>query len=801
MGAWGQPGYPQRGYPQANMMGAWGQPGYPQRGYPQANMMGAWGQPMAPAAFMPGASGTLPAARSSISADQRKYMERIVQAMQSSNIGMVAGSLSEAVAAKVAIPDAFLNTVKQWMTSRQESHAASAQMQMLQLAGAAVPTTSVAPQMPMLQTQPAPLVPRMPMMPVPGGAVGNHLPQPSSQQPGAAINNDMQVHRSQGLHRVAPSTAPMSQPPNSARSHAAPALRVPGPMVQATHRLEPSLSVPAPSNAPSVPSSGPSSQHLKKEEDRIDTSPADDEDDGFFGEPAHLGDAGAFHTPVPPPPAPRPPLREAAKPKGRTAQEVADFLRLQEAEAATFRQICAYFSPAPTRDEIQRLVEANEEIFFVEGDKVTLRDPRMKEARRGMEKELARPALQRSEIKAEEACEALWCAAHLALQASAKEVCILFETIAKKTLKKKMKPEKNMYPANMPLALACIIDRIVVLERRAGRGARLERALSPCLPKIFGRWIMGLVHGSQFLANLLLAWERSGWFQTKHLDKCREKLWLLVAYARSDGVPDAPEKDEGRGWYKVVSRDEGEYEGSESLLSAKQLEEHKANTKVPEEPPPRIPSPIQESSSQATAAQMEEKRARTLHALDQMGLVPKEAATQPVTKAAAEEKPQVPAQPATQADPGEKPQDQPATLDVDVIDEEDLFGSPADMPEDVPTQDLFGSEPSSAQKSQPPEAAPPTHDLIGSEEPSSAKLAPEDEVPTQDLFGSEEPSATPEQPPLEEAQRDTLAYADEEATQPYPASQAASSQGDGLAATQAYQDEPPSKRAKVEERA
>lgn len=286
---------------------------------------------------------------------------------------------------------------------------------------------------------------------------------------------------------------------------------------------------------------------------------------------------------------------------------------------------------------------------------------------------------------------------------------------------------------------------------------------------------MGLVHGSQFLANLLLAWERGGFFQSKHLDKCRDKLWLLLAYARKDGVPDAPEKDEGRGWYKVVARDEGDYEGSESLLSTKQLEEHRAKTKVQEEPPAKVPSPVRETSSQTASAHVEDKRARTLHALDQMGLVPKEAVTQPATKADTEEKPQVPAaQPSNHADVGEMPHEQPpATLDVDGIDEEDLFGSPADLPEDMPTQ-------------------------VGSEEPSSAK-PPEEEVPTQDLFGSEDPSATPDRTPIEEAQRDTLAYADEDATQPYPASQATSSQGDGLAATQAYQDEPPSKRARTEE--
>jgi len=132
----------------------------------------------------------------------------------------------------------------------------------------------------------------------------------------------------------------------------------------------------------------------------------------------------------------------------------------------------------------------------------------------------------------------------------------IFEQVARSTLKKVNKVMPGRYPANMPVVAACIVDRIVLLERQRGKARSLELALSPALYTIiFQRWTLGIVPGSQFLANVLLSWERQGYFKTKHIQQCKKKLLLLVAYAKADGVPDGPDKQQGTGWYRAISRD------------------------------------------------------------------------------------------------------------------------------------------------------------------------------------------------------------------------------------------------------
>merc|ERR1712211_171692 len=91
---------------------------------------------------------------------------------------------------------------------------------------------------------------------------------------------------------------------------------------------------------------------------------------------------------------------------------------------------------------------------------------------------------------------------------------------------------------------------------RKGSLGRLENALSAYVHKmIFRRWVLGVVPGSQFLANLLIAWEHLGYFKVKHLEQPMKSMYLLVSYARSDGVPDRPTKDKGTGWYRLVQRE------------------------------------------------------------------------------------------------------------------------------------------------------------------------------------------------------------------------------------------------------
>jgi len=171
-----------------------------------------------------------------------------------------------------------------------------------------------------------------------------------------------------------------------------------------------------------------------------------------------------------------------------------------------------------------------------------------------------------------EVAESVHILATLALQCPPEGVCrILRHVAARSTSKYQMsRPSRGAgsggrcYPANMALFLACVIDRIVCYERRtattpddAGAKLSLESALAPVVyDVVFRRWVLGAVAGSQFLANLLLTWERLGYFRRKYLDQCRQKVKLLVAYARADGVPDS-DKEKGAGWYKIVQRPVG----------------------------------------------------------------------------------------------------------------------------------------------------------------------------------------------------------------------------------------------------
>merc|ERR1740139_1783595 len=85
----------------------------------------------------------------------------------------------------------------------------------------------------------------------------------------------------------------------------------------------------------------------------------------------------------------------------------------------------------------------------------------------------------------------------------------------------------------------------------------MEHALGPALYTIiFQRWTLGTVLGSQFLANLLLMWERLGYFKPRHLSMCKKRLLLLTAYAKSDGVPDGEAKERKTGWYKIADHAE-----------------------------------------------------------------------------------------------------------------------------------------------------------------------------------------------------------------------------------------------------
>lgn len=239
-----------------------------------------------------------------------------------------------------------------------------------------------------------------------------------------------------------------------------------------------------------------------------------------------------------------------------TAEEVAAFLRGhcgQHGDAATYQELGAHFRGS---EAVRRAVEAGSELFAVEGDRVVLRDPLKKEALAKFTKEFGRKKFSRRSMEPDDALLHVHKAAELALQAYPSDVVGVLKEISKNTLRRPGLGAKGLFSAFMPLVLACLVDRIVLLERQRNESRRFENALGPVVHTIiFKRWVLGVVRGSQFLANLLLTWQRSSYFKTKHLVEPTRAMWLLIGYAGADGVADAQGKDAGTGWYKLVQRE------------------------------------------------------------------------------------------------------------------------------------------------------------------------------------------------------------------------------------------------------
>eukprot|EP00933_Yihiella_yeosuensis_P052153 TRINITY_DN50166_c0_g1_i1.p1 TRINITY_DN50166_c0_g1~~TRINITY_DN50166_c0_g1_i1.p1 ORF type:complete len:797 (+),score=153.88 TRINITY_DN50166_c0_g1_i1:66-2456(+) len=697
-------------------------------------------------------------ATATITSRQKQFMTKIVTAMGAGDIGTVASTLSDAVTSKVSMPDQFLDTVKQWMTSRQESSKASAELQMQashlrpqqdiaaqaqrpanagksrhfmqleQQLNSAIATgdergvNSVLGRAAELATSGTPGAPSLGATPTLPGAVTPGLP--GDQTPAFAggrtppLPQQVRQWHTQQLRQPPKAYVPQPEPPSS-EVPTIPTTSAP------TIPTVPSASVPSGGDVPT-----------KKAEDDIGAF-ADTWRPSQVAPPIDVkakdGDqsVGDMHFRGATSPERFVSSRSSRQPAYEpTVEEIAEVLGQTEAESATYSQICKKFKPKAASQHVRRIVEANSNRFTVLGDKVTLRDPQKKEALQCLIKELVRTPLQRAEVNPEEACEAIWCAAHFALQASPADVCKVLLTVARTTLRKKGKVEKGMYPAAMPLAVACIIDRVVLVERQQGLNRRFENSFSPHLHSmIFHKWTMGAVHGSQFLANLLLTWDKLGFFQAKHIEQCKKSLFLLIAYARFDGVPDPPDKELGTGWYKVVKREAGEEEGSEALLPRKLLE---------------APTHVGEDMDD------EEKV---------FGSPPA-----PETKAADDE-------------------------------EEQLFGSDAPP---AASQEVEKPEEVTPHQAQTPQSTP--NMPAGEGTPGLTQGAPTPRL--QEAAGDATPligGATPRLPEDSQQFKDTIQYADADAglaTQPYPI---AASQGASLPATQAYQDEPAPKRARVDQ--
>jgi len=330
------------------------------------------------------------------------------------------------------------------------------------------------------------------------------------------------------------------------------------------------------------------------------------------------------------------------------AEQVADALRTTEGDFASFKKLCTLFEPPALKEHLRRIAEGDPDLFTVVGDRVSLRDPSRGPALRGFVKCLIQTPMMRKVIRPDEVHEILNDAVDCAMDAVPLEVAKVLMKVSSKTLRSVGKVSKGSHPANMPLVLACLIDKIVTKEREKALSRKFENAFGPLLYRlIFHKWTLGRVPGSNFLANILLSWSHRGLFKQKQLDECTRPLMLLTAYARSDGVPDGEDKENGAGWYKIVRGPE--------------------RVELPTEPPTA-------EAVQTTATPV----------VGDAG-------------APAEAEPEAPPQPVASAGATDAPGAQP-TVETPVATAQQTVESPADVPspqqddeEDAPTEDLFGS--------------------------------------------------------------------------------------------------------------
>lgn len=752
------------------MMNMWPQYGGMQGGPGQMpmNMPGMPGMPLPMSAPM-SAPGLRQLQPPSISESQRKYMQQIVHGMKTSDIGVVAHSLSQAVSERVQMPDAFLATVKQWMASRQESVAASSQMQLAQFIGHQAWVNQVNANFQALQTpdagSPAPPAPPAP----PETSAGFVSSQANNQSVSYQDTTPMTGDATPTILGGKTPALTGAQTPTVVPSDS---YGLSGPAPSVTERQPTQTQVPSSVATSSLRTETLRSRTLSQPTETVTASersgskprPPPPE---FTYEPTELE-----------PPVPEaPPRRLVARhiEVERSAEEVADFLRQQEDDRATFQRISKHFKLATQK--IRQLVEDHDDLFAVEKDQVVLKDQRRKEALRCLVKQLVSSEMQKMEIDPEKAMECIWSAAHFAIKATPSEVKKVFDKVSQSVLRSKQKVPRGAYPANMPLALACIIDRAVYLARRLSQGAitAIERALGPSLYNILlSRWQLGRVRGSQFLANLFLAWERLGYFEDKHLETCKKHLLVLLAFVRAEGVPDPPHKDEGTGWYKVVAREPGEDKNTEPIASRQRLqalEQTRAQAEK-QKVTVAVEEPEASENAQAQAQRFQEARDRVMHAMAQMGL-----------KREADRRPPPTETTAKRADPSEfpepiKPHKEAAPT---ALLEKELRESVKNPPEPVKAD-----KPGKGVEEDPEEVA-----LFGSAIYDSAVYSEEEIFGSPQEMDDEGPSK-----PETSKEAETLPYDDMAATQPYASQESQDSQK-GMDATQAYQDEPLPKRRRL----
>jgi len=254
-------------------------------------------------------------------------------------------------------------------------------------------------------------------------------------------------------------------------------------------------------------------------------------------------------------------------PDADVKEQMRRVLGRQQDQSSTLSRLASLIRVQPAR--LLKLAEADKSTFafFNKGLHIRLIDENSRKVMSEFRKLLMIAGRGPGLISPAKAAETVPRLVQFAMQANAMDVALQLLALKQVILRRQTGDTPfGMLSSNTPVLLACLVDQIVLEERRKGNKRNFEEKLGSIIHSlIFSGWIMGNVPGSQFLTNVLLTWCRLGYFEPHQLEKCKRSLMLLVQYAPIEGVPDAPSKPKGTGWYAIVKRRPQKREGCEAI--------------------------------------------------------------------------------------------------------------------------------------------------------------------------------------------------------------------------------------------
>jgi hypothetical protein len=502
------------------------------------SMHGAFSAARMPAEFLLAAQAATPV--------QQSVMTQIISASQQENPTMVANLLTQAIGSRVSLPPAFLTWIKDWMDRRRQQHVAPAlrppvappvQAQVAQIpyqASAAVlpaaaPAAPAAPQVTQMATQKNSAF----------FDLHSRLEQAISRGDQEAMKTILEEAARVAAQRMVGGAVQASAPAPAQAPPAQPTSRPTPSAVAASTPKAPPPALPQPLRQPPRPTHAPSHRDIAAP-DALDF----EDDSGHVAEPVQV-----------------------EFPDHEVKEHIRKILEQSQDKQAPFTRLNSIIKVKAAR--LRTIVESDKGSFsvFNKGQNVRLIDEASRKVMSEFRKLLMKAGRGPGLVSPATAAATVPKLVKYALQANAMDVALQLLALKQVILRRqKGATPFGMLSSNTPLLLACLVDQIIVEERRQGDNRSFEMKLGSIIHSlIFQGWVMGNTPGSQFLTNVLLTWGRLGYFEPQQLQKCKESLMLLVQYAPIEGVPDAPDKPRGTGWYAVVKRAPHKRQGCEAI--------------------------------------------------------------------------------------------------------------------------------------------------------------------------------------------------------------------------------------------